>query len=178
MEAEVHFLSAFVVPTPFIQDFTFPDLVSLVPLRKNNWLYMGTAGLLHPYAFAFSRILYTFYLCIYLLAVLGLCCCTGFFSSCREWGLVSSCGCGLLIAVASLVAEHWLWGPWASVVLARELSSCGSWALEHKLSGCDVWGNYCVACGNFPDQGLNLSLLLWQVDSYPLELSGKPQYVI
>ena len=44
--------------------------------------------------------------------------------------------CRLLIAVASLVAEHGLWGAQASVVQASGLSSCGSRALEHRLSGC------------------------------------------
>ena len=34
----------------------------------------------------------------------------------------------LLIAVASLVAEHGLEGAWASVVAACRLSSCGGWA--------------------------------------------------
>ena len=33
---------------------------------------------------------------------------------------------GFLITVASLVAEHRLQGTWASTVVARELSSCGS----------------------------------------------------
>ena len=173
MEAEVHFLSAFVVPTLFIQDFTFPDLVSLVPLWKNNWLQVSCIPIVLPFPEYYINFIYLliYWLCWVFVAAQA-------FALVAEWGLVPSCGCGLLIAVASLVAEHWPWGPWASVVLARELSSCGSWALEHKLSGCDVWGNYSVACGNFPDQGLNLSLLLWQVDSYPLELSGKPQYVI
>ena len=35
--------------------------------------------------------------------------------------------------VASLVAEH---GAQASVVVARGFSSCGSWALELRLSSC------------------------------------------
>ena len=44
---------------------------------------------------------------IYLfLAVLGLCCCTRAFSSCGERGLLFVAVCGLLITVASLVAEH------------------------------------------------------------------------
>ena len=34
--------------------------------------------------------------------------------------------CGLLIAVASLVVEHRLWGAWASAVAMYGLSSCGS----------------------------------------------------
>ena len=47
------------------------------------------------------------YLFIYLfLAALGLCCCKQAFSSCGEWGLLFVAVHGLLIAVASLVAEH------------------------------------------------------------------------
>ena len=42
------------------------------------------------------------------LAVLGLHCCTRAFSSCSEWGLLFVTVHGLLIAVASLVAEHGL----------------------------------------------------------------------
>ena len=40
------------------------------------------------------------------LAVLGLHCCARAFSSCGEQGLLFVAVCGLLIAVASLVAEH------------------------------------------------------------------------
>ena len=46
--------------------------------------------------------------------------CTGFF----------------LIVVASLVAEHGLHGARASVVVAHDLSSCGHWAIESRLSSC------------------------------------------
>ena len=50
-----------------------------------------------------------FYLFMYLfLAALGLRCCTQAFSSCGEQGLLFIVVCGLLIAVASLVAEHGL----------------------------------------------------------------------
>ena len=42
------------------------------------------------------------------LAVLGLRCCTQAFSSCGERGLLFVAMHGLLIAVASLVAEHGL----------------------------------------------------------------------
>ena len=41
--------------------------------------------------------------------------------------------CGLLVAVASLVAKHSLQ---ASVVPARGLSSCGFQAPERRLNGC------------------------------------------
>ena len=43
-----------------------------------------------------------------LLAALGLCCCAQAYSSCSERGLLFVAVCGLLIAVASLVAEHGL----------------------------------------------------------------------
>ena len=44
-----------------------------------------------------------FIYCLFL-AVLGLCCCVQAFSSCGEF----VAACGLLLAVASLVAEHGL----------------------------------------------------------------------
>ena len=49
-----------------------------------------------------------FFLVIYLLAVLGLCCCVRAFSSCGERGLLFIVVRGLLVAVAALVAEHGL----------------------------------------------------------------------
>ena len=54
--------------------------------------------------------------------------------------------------VASLVAEHGLEGTGTAVV-ARGLS-------------------FSKACGIFPDQGSNLRLLHWQVDSLPLSHQG------
>ena len=57
------------------------------------------------------------------------------FSSCDELGLLFVAVRGLLIAVASLVAEHGSRHA-GSVVVVHKLSSCGSWALEHRLSSC------------------------------------------
>ena len=56
--------------------------------------------------------------------------------------------CRLLIVVAFLIAEHQALGTQASGVAARGLSSCNSWALEHRLGSCGaqtlllcgVWG--------------------------------------
>ena len=59
---------------------------------------------------------FVIYLFIYLLAVLRLPSCVRAFSSCVVRGLLLLAVCGLLIVVASLVAEHRLWGMWASVV--------------------------------------------------------------
>ena len=43
------------------------------------------------------------------MAALGLCCCTWAFSGCGERGLLFPVARGLLIAVASFLAEHRLW---------------------------------------------------------------------
>ena len=68
--------------------------------------------------------------CIYLF-IYG---CVG--SSLLRTGFLFIAVCGLLIVVASLVAEHGALGACASVVVARGLSSCGLQALEHRLSSC------------------------------------------
>ena len=52
--------------------------------------------------FFFFNFIYLF------LAALGLRCCAWAFSSCGERGLLFVAVCGLLIAAASLVAEHGL----------------------------------------------------------------------
>ena len=57
----------------------------------------------------FKKIFIIIFLKFYLfLAVLGLLCCTQAFSSCGERGLLFVVVLGLLIVVASLVAEHGL----------------------------------------------------------------------
>ena len=56
-------------------------------------------------AWTYGNILLTFF---FFLAALGLHCCAWAFSSCSEQGLCFIAVRGLLIAVASLVEEHWL----------------------------------------------------------------------
>ena len=93
--------------------------------------------------------------------MLGLHCRAGFSLVSASRGYSRVAVHGLLIAVASLVAEHRLQGARASVVVAPGRSSSGSIVVAHRLS--------CSApCGFFPDQGLNPCLLHWQVDSLPL----------
>ena len=102
---------------------------------------------------------------ILFLAALGLRSCARAFSSCGERGLLIIAVRRLLIAVASLVVEHWLqvlglqqlWRM-GSVVVACRLQSAGSVVVVHRLS-CSL------ACGIFPDQGSNPCPLHWQVDS-------------
>ena len=71
-------------------------------------------------------------------------------------------GLGLLSVVVSLLAEQGLYGTWALGVAAHGLSSCGSWALEHRFNSCGL--SCSVAHGILLDQGSNLSLLHWQED--------------
>ena len=89
------------------------------------------------------------------MVTLGLHCCTWAFCSCREQGLLSSCGvqlshCGDLCTAGSR---------------GSGVSSCScrvDWTLEHSLSSCPV------ACGIFPDQGSKLCPLHCQANSYVL----------
>lgn len=83
--------------------------------------------------------------CIYHFVLHWVFCCTWAFSlvsTSRGYSLVVVCG--LLTAMASLAAEHGLWGT-------------GSTAVAHRLS-CPQ------ARGIFPDQGLNPCPQHWQAD--------------
>ena len=54
----------------------------------------------------FKKFIFLYIYFIIFLAALGLRCCTRAFSSCSEQGLLFIAVCGLLIAVAPVVAEH------------------------------------------------------------------------
>ena len=43
---------------------------------------------------------------------------------------------------------------WASVVVAHGLSSCGSWALERRLSSCDARGKLLHGMWDLPGPGI------------------------
>ena len=101
------------------------------------------------------------------MAVLGLCCCAGFSLVEMSRGYSTDAMLRLLIAVVSLVAKHGLQGALASVVVASRLQNTGSIVVAKGLS-CSM------ACGIFPDQGLNLCLPYWQADSLPLNHQGSP----
>ena len=84
---------------------------------------------------------------------------------------------GLLIAVASLVAELRLQGTWASVDAALRLSSVSP-GLQRTVSIVVAnWLSCSVARGIFPDQGSNQCLLHWQTDSLPLSHQESPLIV-
>ena len=72
----------------------------------------------------------------------------------------------LLVVVASLVAEHRL-----EERRLQKLEHVGSVVVVHGLS-CSM------ACGIFPDQGLNLYPLHWQVNSSTVNHQGSPSFAI
>ena len=85
--------------------------------------------------FFFNKFIYFIILFLFYLAALGLCCCARAFSICGERGLLFLAVHGLLIGMASRCGARAL-GVRASVVVARGLCSCGSRALERRLSSC------------------------------------------
>ena len=76
--------------------------------------------------------------------MLGLHCCSGFSLIAESRGYSLGAMCGLLIAVASLVVEHRLYGTSASVAAVPGLQSAGSIVVAHRFS-CPT------ACGIFLD---------------------------
>ena len=116
-------------------------------------------------------ILFTYFVFIYFgCAGSSLLC--GFFPSCSEQGLLSSCGVWASHGCDFSCCGAQALGRWASVVVACRLSSTGSVVVAHGLS-CPE------ARGIFLDQGLNLCLLYWQADSLPPSHQGSPdQYIL
>ena len=84
---------------------------------------------------------------------MGLHCCVRAFSSCGKRGPLFIAVCGLLIVVASPVNGAWAPGTQASVVVACGLS-CGSRALECRLSSCGAWAQLLHGMWDLPGPGL------------------------
>ena len=117
-----------------------------------------------------SSSFFVIYLFILFLVALGLPCCVPAFSSCGKRGRLFVALCGFLTAVASRCRARAL-GLEASVAAARTLESVASAVLAQGIS-CSV------ACGIFPDQGLNPCPLQWWADSHPLHHQGSPSSLI
>ena len=81
-----------------------------VPCIAGRILYHWTTREVHVHLFLIFELKFFFdlFLFILFLAGLGVCCCAWAFSSCGERGLLFIAVRGLLIAVASPVAEHGL----------------------------------------------------------------------
>ena len=72
-------------------------------------------------------------------AVIGFCCCTDFALVAENGGYSLAAALRLLLGVASLIAEHRVQGPGASVVVAPTLSSTGSVVVAHRLLLHGMW---------------------------------------
>ena len=87
------------------------------------------------------------------------------FSRCSEWGLLSGCSTRTSHCCGSSCRK-------AQSLGCVGVSSCGSQALEHRLSS---WELSCsTAYEIFLAQGSNPCLLHWQVDSLPLSYQESP----
>jgi len=111
-----------------------------------------------------------FYLFIYFMSVLGLLCCACIFSGLRWAGaplqlLCAGFSFGDFCCRALALAAR------ASAVVTPRLWSTGSIVVVHGLS-CSP------ACGILLDQGLNLCLLHWQVESLQLSDQGSPRKML
>ena len=100
-------------------------------------------------------------------AVLALHCCEGF-------ALVVEAGAALQLCAGSQLRWPVLLRSTGSRPCG--LSSCGFRSIEHRLNSWGTWSCYSMACGIFLDQGLNLCILHWQVDSL-LSHQGSPSFV-
>ena len=81
-------------------------------------------------------------------------------------GGAGSGACGLLTAGAPLLGARAL-GP-------VDFSSCGSWALERRLSGCGSRASLLRGLGDLPGPGIKPTALHWQVGSLPPSHLGNP----
>ena len=99
--------------------------------------------------------------------MLGLCCCMDFFLSCGKQGLLSTCS-----ALVCHCRGFSCYGAWALGIVG--FSSCGFWALEHRLNIVAHRLTCSMTCGILPYQGSNPCLLHWQVDSLPLSHQRSP----
>ena len=84
-----------------------------IPLCEYTTFYLRDYVFIHVFAYSYVVILiflkFIYFIYLLFLAALGLRCCVWAFSSCSERGLLFVVVRRLLIAVASLVAEHRLW---------------------------------------------------------------------
>ena len=90
----------------------------------------------------------------YFLAVLGLLCYVGFFSSCGKWRPLFSCDAWVSHCDGFSHFRTWSLSAWASVVAAHGLSNCGSWALELRLNSCGTGAELLCVMWDPPGSGV------------------------
>ena len=75
-----------------------------------------------------------------------------------------------------LVAKHGLPGIWASVVVACGLCSCGSQALELRLSSCGAWTQLLCDMWDFPGSWIQSVSHALAGGFFTTEPPGKPGF--
>ena len=127
-----------------------------------------------------TRLTWEYVLCfvfMYLSFIFG---CAGYswlcalFSSCSERGPRLTVVCTPLTAVASLVAGRGLEGTRAQEFATQGLGSCGSWALEHRLSSCGSRAWLLQGMWELPDPGIKLMSPALAGGFFTTEPEGKP----
>ena len=73
-----------------------------------------------------------------------------------------------------LLVEHGLQGTQFSIIAAHGLSSCGFWALEHRLSSCDSRGQLLLCMWDPPGPGIKPTSATLAGGFFTTEPSGKP----
>ena len=115
----------------------------------------GIAGSYGNFIFYLFIFKINLFMCLFMFGYVGsLLLRAGFLSSCSESGLLFIVVCRLLIAVASLCCGAPALGARASVAVACGLSSCSSWALEHRLSSCGARAQLLHGVWDLPGPGL------------------------
>ena len=143
-----------------------PGLVGSFPDQRSNPSPLHWQAYCYPLSHQGSP--RSFLRNLLILAALGLPRYTQAFSSCIKQRLLFLAEHGLLIAVASSVAELGLRRAWASEAASLQALECRSVVV--------VQGHSCSkACGIFLDQASNPCPLHWQVDSYPLYHQRSPK---
>ena len=70
--------------------------------------------------------------------------------------------------------EAWFLGVWASVAVARGLSSCGSRALERRLDGCEAQTQLLHSLWDLPGSGIKPVSPVLAGGWLPLSHQGSP----
>ena len=103
---------------------------------------------------AFFLFLLFYFIYLLFLAALGLCCCMPAFLWLQRVGATLHCGSRASHCGGFSCCRVWALGARASVVVACGLSSCGSWALERRLSSCGTGAQLLRTMRDLPGPGI------------------------
>ena len=136
---------------------------------KETFFFWIDVGIFFFFFFFIQFIIYSFLV----LAVLGLHCCCGLFLR----------GCSLVVVRGLLISMQWHFLLWSTGFRSMGFSSWGTWAYLLQLPGSralvqQLWCTGLVALRHVGSSWtrylLNLCLLHWQADSFPLGHQGSP----